>query len=272
MARGRLISKSLGSSRKFHALLTAGGKLGEFCQVLFPLLIANTDDFGRLPGDAFTIKNVVLPSSRRPEEDFERALEIIHQAGLLARYVVDDSIYLQIHKFDEHQPNLHKRLTSKFPEIPETPGDSGKLRPNLIQSNLTQFKRTQNPEGNPEPCLPALVPVDLFAEFWANYPKKKAKETAQRAWNKRRPNSDLHAVILRALERQKASPDWQKDSGRYIPLPATWLNHARWTDELEVDIATGQVSEVTRHNLAASEAAEQIILENERRRTHGHRG
>jgi hypothetical protein len=70
-----------------------------------------------------------------------------------------------------------------------------------------------------------------FNAFWSAYPKKKAKDDAQRAWDKRRPNDELLAVMLRALERQKHSPDWQKESGRYIPFPATWLNQARWTDE-----------------------------------------
>lgn len=227
MARGRLISKSLGSSRRFHAVLQAGGKLGEFCQVLFPLIVANTDDFGRMAGDAFTIKNVVLPSSRRPEADFDRALDALQTVGLIDRYTVDDTIYLQVINFDQHQPNLHKRTESRFPE---SPGISGKVRPNLTELNLTESKRT-------EPCADAHSADCLFAEFWASYPKKKAKEAAQRAWTKRRPNSELLAVILRALTHQKASPDWQKDSGRYIPLPATWLNNARWTDELEVEIA-----------------------------------
>src|SRR3990167_7113145 len=108
MARGRLISKSLGSSRKFHALLGAGGKLGEFCQVLYPLLVANTDDFGRMPGDAFTVKHVVLPSSRRSEAEFETALDVLADVLLIDRYVVEDAIYLQVIKFDAHQVNLHK--------------------------------------------------------------------------------------------------------------------------------------------------------------------
>src|SRR3990167_9161331 len=118
MARGRLISKSLGSSRRFHSLLSHGGKLGEFCQVLFPLIIANTDDFGRMPGDAFTVKNVVMPSSRRTEKDFDGALDVIAAVGLVDRYVVEGAIYLQVNQFDEHQPNLHKRTQSRFPEFP----------------------------------------------------------------------------------------------------------------------------------------------------------
>jgi hypothetical protein len=236
VARGRLISRSLGSSRKFHALLQAGGKLGEFCQVLFPLIVANTDDFGRMPGDAFTVKNVVLPSSPRPERDFDKALDVIAGVGLTERYQAQGSIYLQVNQFDDHQPNLHKRTESRFPEFP---GSSGNFRSNLRELNLTESKRTQNPE--PRTVPPARREADaLFERFWVAYPKKKAKDAAQRAWTKRRPNDDLLTVMLRALERQKSSPDWQKESGRYIPFPATWLNQARWTDEVEIDLVEPQ--------------------------------
>ena len=133
MARARLISKSLGSSRRFHALLSAAGKLGEFSQVLFVLIIPNTDDFGRMPGDAFTVKNVVLPSSPRSEADFERALDALQAVDLIDRYQVADVMYLQVRQFDEHQANLHKRTESKFPE---SPGISGKTRLNLTEFNL----------------------------------------------------------------------------------------------------------------------------------------
>lgn len=390
MARGRLISRSLGSSRKYHALLGAGGKLGEFCQVLFPLVIANTDDFGRMPGDAFTVKNVVLPSSRRPEKDFESALAAMEHVELLTRYAVDGEIYLQVNHFDEHQPNLQKRGASAFPgpsgdtRLDQTERDieavysaqleSGALtvcdftvtkvnrqvrigncyldivaetqegpalllelkrqritndavaqirsymalldrpavplligsgiaatlelkstqpinvfeyddtlmltaltswdvlqRPitfkhvtptraraelNLIEVKRTESKRTQNPEQRTERVRAADT---LFAAFWDAYPKKKAKDAAQRAWDKRRPNSELLTVILRALERQKASPDWQKDSGRYIPFPATWLTAGRWTDEVDVDIGIG-LSDTARYNIEASDEAERLIL------------
>lgn len=267
MARGRLVSKSLGSSRKFHALLQAGGKLGEFCQVLFPLIVANTDDFGRMPGDAFTVKNVVLPSSPRPEKDFDRALDAIAEVGLVERYQAEGAVYLQVLKFDEHQINLTKRTKSRFPEFQET---DLKFRSNVRELNLTESKRTQNPE----PCTPRARAADaLFAEFWEAYPKKKAKQDAQRAWDKRRPTSELLSVMLSALARQKGSPDWLKDSGRYIPLPASWLNGARWTDEVEVDIASGGLSETARYNLQASDEAERLILEMDAKRTgtHGHR-
>ncbi len=220
MARGRLISKSLGSSRRFHELLKLGGKLGEFCQVLFPLIVANTDDFGRMAGDAFTIKNLVLPTSRRPERDFESALDVLDQSGLLIRYLSDDTIYIQVSKFDDHQPNLQKRTKSKFPEIPTDSGITQKVLSNLTELKGTESKRTQNRAD-------ALV----FEAFWKAYPRKESKEKARKEWTKRSPDQALLTVMLRALERQKLSPAWQSDRGRYIPHPDTWLRNARWTDE-----------------------------------------
>lgn len=248
MARGRLISKSLGSSRKFHALLAAGGKLGEFCQVLFPLIVANTDDFGRMPGDAFTVKNVVLPSSRRPESDFERALDVLADVELVDRYVANDRICLQIIDFDTHQPNLHKRTASKYPE---SPGISGRYRANLTEFKRTEVKRTQNPEENPEPRLPARAADALFERFWAAYPKKKSKDDAKRAWDKRRPTDELLTVMLRAIERQKHTHDWTREDGRYVPYPATWLNGGRWTDGDDVEVNGTGLSEIGAVNASA---------------------
>jgi len=256
MARGRLISKSLGSSRKFHEVLTVGGKVGEFCQVLFPLIVANTDDFGRMAGDAFTVKNVVLPSSRRPEADFDRALNALHTVGLITRYRgPDDEIYLSVNKFDQHQPNLHKRLRSHFPE---PPGDSGRF-PEVP----SEFKGTeQNPElkGTQNRAPHDSAPASAFDQFWAVYPKKKAKDDARKAWAKRQPSAELVAVILAAIERQKQHPDWLKEGGRYIPFPATWLNRGQWTDGADEE-PRSLLSETAQYNLAASEEAERLILE-----------
>lgn len=266
MARGRLVSRSLGSSRKFHELLRAGGKLGEFCQVLFPMLIVNSDEHGRLPGDAFTVKNMVLPTSPRPERDFDQALTVITTVGLIDRYLVGSDLYIQVRQFEAHQNlNLSKRGRSRYP-APEdgSPADSAG---DALSKEKGREVEGKGSEGKTRGLAPRDRASDsLFAIFWTAYPKKKAKEDAQRAWDKRRPTSELLSVMLSALERQKASPDWLKDSGRYIPLPATWLNGARWTDEVDVDVSQRGLSETARYNIAAAEEAERLIESQ-----HGHR-
>ena len=71
---------------------------------------------------------------------------------------------------------------------------------------------------------------ELFDRFWALYPKKRNKPAALRAWRRLNPTAALCMTMSRALKRQMASEEWQKDGGRYVPYPASWLNGARWED------------------------------------------
>ena len=80
---------------------------------------------------------------------------------------------------------------------------------------------------------PKAVPDDSgFEAFWAAYPRRIGKQAALKAWAKRAPGPELQQQIMDGLARAKASRDWLKDGGEYIPHPSTWLNGGRWTDEL----------------------------------------
>ena len=72
---------------------------------------------------------------------------------------------------------------------------------------------------------------DEFNSFWSIYPRKEAKTDALRAWGKLAPSPDLQTAILSHIEQRKKSFDWMKEGGKYIPLPATFLNGRRWEDE-----------------------------------------
>jgi hypothetical protein len=149
MARGRLVSRTLGSSRKFAALQQTAGRLAEFAQTLYPLLVANSDDYGRMAGDAFTVKHAVFPTSKRKEAEFRDALVAMHNACLIALYEAEGQLIIQIQQFDEHQPGLSKRTKSRFPELPVNftgaPGIS-----NAIELNRTEFKGTEPNRTEPK--------------------------------------------------------------------------------------------------------------------------
>ena len=70
-----------------------------------------------------------------------------------------------------------------------------------------------------------------FEVFWSAYPRKVAKSEAAKAYARLRPDDATQAVLLASLARQAESPEWRKDSGRFIPHPTTWLNGRRWEDE-----------------------------------------
>jgi len=71
----------------------------------------------------------------------------------------------------------------------------------------------------------------LFERFYKAYPKKQNKDKALKAWQKLNPDEELLEAILKALEVQKKTTQWQDP--QFIPLPASWLNAKRWQDEID---------------------------------------
>lgn len=79
--------------------------------------------------------------------------------------------------------------------------------------------------------------VKPFDQFWDAYPRKVGKQDAQKAWTKIKPDTVLLALILTAIEKQKAGADWLREDGQFIPHPATWLRGGRWLDEVRPYVA-----------------------------------
>lgn len=69
-----------------------------------------------------------------------------------------------------------------------------------------------------------------FERFWTAYPRKVNKPGARKAFEKINPDETLLETMLKAIEQQKRSAQWQEV--QYIPHPATWLNGHRWEDSV----------------------------------------
>ena len=74
---------------------------------------------------------------------------------------------------------------------------------------------------------------EKFEKFWKMYPRKVNKFKTEEWFKKNNPNNHLFEIILNQLEKYKASDEWTKDNGKYIPYPTTWLNQKRWEDDIE---------------------------------------
>ena len=70
-----------------------------------------------------------------------------------------------------------------------------------------------------------------FSLFWASYPKRRKKGDALKAWQQTAKVRPPIEEILAAIETQRQSDDWNRDSGQWIPLPASWLRAWQWADE-----------------------------------------
>ena len=89
--------------------------------------------------------------------------------------------------------------------------------------NIKKYKEKKNKE----------IINDLFAQFWAAYPRHEAKQTALRAFEKLNPDEELLEKMILAVEKQKGSAQWKENGGQFIPHPSTWLNQHRWEDEVK---------------------------------------
>jgi len=107
-------------------------------------------------------------------------------------------------------------------------------------------ERTAAPPASPSVPIDDLTPSEDIAEFgWptepgpasnadfeafiAAYPPRRRHRTkAERAWYSVNGNRPAVGVVLAALERDKASDDWLRERGRYIPGADQWLLDRQW--------------------------------------------
>ena len=87
-----------------------------------------------------------------------------------------------------------------------------------------------------------------FDLFWKAYPKKMAKGTALKAWKAIKLKPDINKIV-EAIGKAKKCDQWQKENGKYIPHPATWLRAMGWEDEIYNDPLDGVVTDITKKSL-----------------------
>lgn len=107
-------------------------------------------------------------------------------------------------------------------------GTGNKARP-PVPVPVPVISSGSSSRSKPSPA-PSALDV-LFQSFWSAYPKKVGKEAARKIWARLKPSQELLDRMLRAINEQCQSDQWQKDQGQFVPHPATWLNQGRWDDE-----------------------------------------
>lgn len=122
----------------------------------------------------------------------------------------------------------------------------------LSSSSSTASSTATAVSKTPRRSASSSVLAPGFVEFWTAYPKHRSRADAEKAWNKLAPDAGLQQQILAALAWQVKSPDWMKDNGQYVPLPASWLRARRWEDE-PVRVSPFGSSARTAANLASLE-------------------
>lgn len=73
----------------------------------------------------------------------------------------------------------------------------------------------------------------MFEAFWAIYPKKINKRQCFTAFYNIKGLEKEFESIIKALKKDRSSEQWQRDNGKFIPYPLTWLHQERWKSTFE---------------------------------------
>ncbi len=210
--------------------------------LLYTWLIPCQDNLGRLEGDADVIKGMVFPRLKRVKEsDVEQWLQALHDHGLIFRYHANGGLYLQ---FPVESVGRHQRVVgnmSKESDFPNLPTEEYEAWLKQARGRIDAYERvrTRSPELNRSEQKETEQNGRLddgFTRFWEQYPRKVGKGAAERVWDRLKPSLELEQTMLAAIARTKASPQWLKDAGQFIPHPKTWLQERRWEDEVSIDL------------------------------------
>jgi len=226
MAQRRMFSTRIANSARFLQMPAES-------QLLYFHMILRADDDGVVESYPLMKLLGVAPDSFKVLV----AKGFIRQLNEDQVIVVVDWLEHNIIRADRKADSMYKHLlTEKHPDIP--------LIAPKPRSDVEDNSRRLGGPSTDGVCYARLGKVSIgkdnttaggFPDFWKIYPRKTAKGDAERAWLKLKPSEELQRTILAVVEKAKKSEQWQREGGRFIPYPATYLNGKRWEDEVKAD-------------------------------------
>ena len=175
----------------------------------------------------FDVTNVSPETTARIEQTLKKKLP--PESGKLPPESSTDTARNEHEYRQNPAPYIETLLEPPMKRLEETP-------PNPQDADKPS---TATPKAKPKArarSVEELKSCPMFNAFWVEYPKgkKKAKPVAAKAFDKEvKQNELVFDEVMDGLKRYKRTDDWQKERGKYIPLPATFINQRRWEDEID---------------------------------------
>lgn len=216
-------------------------------RLLFIGLWTEADRDGKLEDRPKKIKMAIFPADN---VDVDAMLTTLHKGELITRYQSGDLSLIKINKWEKHQSPHHTEKQSVLPDNVESPVDNATLTvkeqeqdggnppdsliPDSFNPITDSFKKTIVDSGEPT-CDKTDFVGEQFTRFWKNYPTKKAKVAAEKAFRrltKGKKESQVRFwvdMILNyhfdCIEREEIGADQLH--------AATLINQRRWEDSPE---------------------------------------
>ena len=171
---------------------------------------------------------VAMAIGMDPKEGIHLIKSLVH-AGFL-----DEKPNLRLHDWWFHFGEYLRGRFSRTPEKWKAVEDCYTAGPHQVPTNraaggeVLAIREDKEEKRREEKRREDNYLVQQFNEFWAAYPRKVGKDKAWAAWQTKKPPL---AECLKALTWQRMQQQWTKEHGQFIPMPTTYINQGRWTDE-----------------------------------------
>lgn len=195
---------------------------GDLFKVLVNLWCVAKDHGGKLP----PVDDIAF-SLRASAEDVKAWIDELQRRQLID--ALPDGT-LQPHEWDQHQyvsDNSTKRVQDHRLKRQQDVSGNGDETFHVTPPEAEQRQnRTESPR--------AALDREFDEQFWPEYPSKKSRGAAERAYRAARKSVDL-PTLLAAVRRQK--PAWDP---KFTKHASTWLNGKCWLDDVPVSVAVLQ--------------------------------
>lgn len=224
MARIRTIKPEFFTSEDIVAL-------SPLARLLYQATWCEADKEGRLQWKPGTFKLRYFPADNC---DMNALCDELVQRGLAVLYG-DGLAYIP--QFARHQHINPRESASVLPD-PHAKAQRSTRQPRAAtrhdasarDDDAQGGRERKGKEGSNTNPPPPSAEGGAFARFWESWPanaRKVARDQCEAKWAKQ-GCEDIADRVIASVAAHKASPEWQKDGGAFIPSPLVWLNQARW--------------------------------------------
>lgn len=223
-----------------ESILTSDGvnRLDAAGERFYRRLMSVVDDFGRFDGRPSIVRAACFPLllDKIREADVQRWMAECQKAGLLVLYEADSKPYLWLLKLGEPR--------AKHSKYPAPPGKSLQVSVNTEPARTDTHAQTSVPYSYSYSNAPTSSDSKHMSAVADAYPPgllmvwdaapPKARERSSRVdcsvWWKKHRCEDIAETVLTGLEAWKASEEWTKDGGQFVPGLHRWLKARKWLE------------------------------------------
>lgn len=205
-------------------------------EVFYRRLMSKVDDFGLHDARPSILRSFLYPlrADRVREADIARWIAACEKAGVIALYTHEGKPHLQMLDTEWQ--------TRSEPKCPLPPWGRGQPK-RAAASNCAQLQTSDSVFGDGDvgvvdtPLPPeGEFGFDAFWAAWPNHPRKAAPGQCRKKWASK-GCAEHAAKIVAHVEAMKASDQWTKDKGQFVPAPLVYLNQDRWEAAVTADDA-----------------------------------